>query len=85
MTCSASISRTWARGRNAMYESLVVTGPSARMARLATVIRDSRAETMLEWVMTTPFGTPVEPEVYIMMAVSSGSGEAKEYRKKWNT
>lgn len=31
--------------------------------------------TMLRWVSTTPLGTPVEPDVYMMMAVSSGHGE----------
>ncbi len=29
---------------------------------------------MLLWVRTTPFGTPVEPLVYIIIAVSSGLG-----------
>ena len=31
---------------------------------------------MFAWVRTTPLGTPVEPLVYMMMAVSSGSGGA---------
>ena len=32
--------------------------------------------TRLPWLSTTPFGTPVEPEVYMMMAVSPGLGGA---------
>ena len=37
------------------------------------------AWTRLEWVMTTPLGTPVLPLVYMMMAVSEGSGGASAW------
>lgn len=32
------------------------------------------AATMFLWEIITPLGTPVDPEVYIKMAVSSGVG-----------
>ena len=40
------------------------------------------AWTRLEWVMTTPLGTPVLPLVYMMMAVSEGSGWASLWEEE---
>lgn len=37
-------------------------------------VNDFSVASMLRWDSTTPFGTPVEPDVYIIMAVSDGVG-----------
>lgn len=35
------------------------------------------------WERSTPFGVPVEPDVYIIIAVSSGDGETPSGIIKW--
>ena len=54
-----------------MYFSFAWTGTNPT---LTVGMREKRAWMRFLWVITTPLGTPVEPEVYMMMAESLGSG-----------
>ena len=64
----SSRAKEWARGRKRRC-----TLPSAILVVWAA---DSRAEMWLPCVCTTPLGGPVVPEVYTMVATSSGAVSA---------
>ena len=63
-------SKTWATGKNAKYVSLAPAlkgGP--QISRVLAI--EVKVEYRFLWVNTTPLGTPVDPEVYIIIAASS--------------
>lgn len=63
---SASSSKTCASGRKPIRISVSRMGMAS--------VKDLSVASMLRCDSTTPFGTPVEPDVYMMIAVSVGAG-----------
>ena len=63
-------SKTWATGKNAKYVSF---GPALKgCPHISKVLAmEVKVQYKFLWVKTTPLGTPVDPEVYIIIAASS--------------
>lgn len=65
-TLSARSSKTCAKGKNPRNTSSGLISTASQKA--------FSVEMMFSWDRSTPFGTPVEPDVYIMIAVSLDCG-----------
>jgi hypothetical protein len=75
-TLSASNSKTWARGRNPMRTSSGLISTTSMNPFIVAM--------QLLCERRTPFGVPVDPDVYIIIAVSSflGGTQARNFIKK---